>query len=82
MNRSIREGKSVKRVERSNGLDTALYTNYLYLYINSLNTTNKLPPGYQFCTVDCDLESFGGTRLTHSGELHAWCGNNEGRRSN
>ena len=25
-------GKSVKRFERSNGLDTALYKNYLYLY--------------------------------------------------
>ena len=25
--------KSVKRVERSNGLDTALYKNYLYLYV-------------------------------------------------
>ena len=25
MNRSVREGKSVKRFERSNGLDTALY---------------------------------------------------------
>ena len=32
MNRSVREGKkSVKRFERSNGLDTALYKNYLYL---------------------------------------------------
>ena len=26
------EAKSVKRFERSNGLDTALYKNYLYLY--------------------------------------------------
>ena len=25
--------KSVKRFERSNGLDTAIYKNYLYLYI-------------------------------------------------
>ena len=25
--------KSVKRFERSNGLDTALYKNYLYLYL-------------------------------------------------
>ena len=32
MNRSARgEEKSVKRSERSNGLDTALYKNYLYL---------------------------------------------------
>ena len=34
---SAREGKSVKRFERSNGLDTALYKNYL------------LPPG---CDVE------------------------------
>ena len=33
MNRSVREGKNVKRFERSNGLDTALYKNYLYLFI-------------------------------------------------
>ena len=33
MNRSVREGKIVKRFERSNGLDTALYKNYLYLYL-------------------------------------------------
>ena len=31
MNRSVWEGKSVKRFERSDGLDTALYKNYLYL---------------------------------------------------
>ena len=31
MNRSVREGK--KRFERSNGLDTALYKNNLYLYL-------------------------------------------------
>ena len=31
MNRSAREGKSVKRFERSNGPDIALYKNYLYL---------------------------------------------------
>ena len=31
MNRSLREGKNVKRFERSNGLDTALYKNYLFL---------------------------------------------------
>ena len=30
----IRALKSVKRFERSNGLDTALYKNYLYLFIN------------------------------------------------
>ena len=33
MNRSAREGKSVKRFERSNGPDIALYKNYLYLYL-------------------------------------------------
>ena len=33
MNRSVREGKSVMRFERSKGLDTALYKNYLYLYL-------------------------------------------------
>ena len=33
MNRSAREGKKCKRFERSNGLDTALYKNYFYLYI-------------------------------------------------
>ena len=32
MNRSAREGKSVKRFERSNGPDIALYKNYLYLF--------------------------------------------------
>ena len=36
MNRSVREGKSVKPFERSNGLDTALYKNYLYLYLTVL----------------------------------------------
>ena len=30
MNRSAREGKSVKRFERSNGPDIALYKNYLF----------------------------------------------------
>ena len=34
MNRSARDAKSVKRFERSNGLDIALYKkNYLYLII-------------------------------------------------
>ena len=35
MNRSAREAKRVKRFERSNGLDTALYKNYLYLFTDS-----------------------------------------------
>ena len=35
MNRSAREGKSVKRFEQFNGLDTALYKNYLYLFTYS-----------------------------------------------
>ena len=34
MNRSAREGKSVKRFERSNGPDIALYKNYLYLFLH------------------------------------------------
>ena len=33
MNRSARGGNNVKRSERSNGLDTALYKNYLYLFL-------------------------------------------------
>ena len=38
MNRSAREDKSVKRFERSNGPDTALYKNYLfYLYSLRIN---------------------------------------------
>ena len=36
MNRSAREGKSVKRFERSNGPDIALYKNYLYLFFLEL----------------------------------------------
>ena len=36
MNRSVGESKkSVKRFERSNGLDTELYKNYLYLSLNN-----------------------------------------------
>ena len=35
MSRSARGAKSVKRFELSNGLDTALYKNYLYLYQGS-----------------------------------------------
>ena len=30
------KAKSVKRFERSNGLDTALYKNYLYLFYMSM----------------------------------------------
>ena len=33
MNRSVREGKKCKAFKRSNELDTALYKNYLYLFI-------------------------------------------------
>ena len=36
MNRSAKGGGSVKRFERSIGLDTALYKNYLYLTICAL----------------------------------------------
>ena len=32
MNRSAREGKSVKRFERSSGPDIALYKNYFFFY--------------------------------------------------
>ena len=35
MNRSAREGKSVKRFERSNGPDIALYKNYIIFFFNS-----------------------------------------------
>ena len=35
MNRSAREGKSVKRFERSNGPDIALYKNYLFLPLHT-----------------------------------------------
>ena len=38
------EAKSLKRFERSNGLDTALYKNYLYLF-----TTHRC----DFCDEDC-----------------------------
>ena len=42
MNRSAREGKSAKRFERCNELDTALYKNYLYLYFNYSHTSQLL----------------------------------------
>ena len=32
----------MKRFERSNGLDTALYKNYLYLYLNFRNITDTM----------------------------------------
>ena len=35
MNRSAREGKSVKRFERSSGPDIALYKNYITLHYNT-----------------------------------------------
>ena len=38
MNRSAREGKSVKTFERSNGPDIALYKNYLFLHPFGVNT--------------------------------------------
>ena len=36
MNRSARGGKKLKRSERSNRLDTALYKNYFYMLNNSI----------------------------------------------
>ena len=36
------EAKSVKRFERSNGLDTALYKNYLYLLTISSNPSTYI----------------------------------------
>ena len=41
MNRSAREEKSVKRSERSNRPDTALYKNYLFC--NQLALLSRLP---------------------------------------
>ena len=45
MNRSAREGKSVKRFERSSGPDIALYKNYLYLFflIGMFNSNPMIP---------------------------------------
>ena len=43
MNRSAGEARSVKRFERSNGLDTALYKkNYLYLFYNQKHFNIKI----------------------------------------
>ena len=62
------EAKSVKRFERSNGLDTALYKNYLYIYIITASTphaktelhANMHPPKELFATARTDLQvSFG-----------------------
>ena len=40
MNRFVREGKKyIKRFERSNGQDTALYKNYLYLFLSASEGT-------------------------------------------
>ena len=33
--------KSVKRFERSNGLDTALYKNYLYLFFYNIHSLQR-----------------------------------------
>ena len=35
MNRSARGATSVKRIERSNGLDTVLYKNYRYIFLQT-----------------------------------------------
>ena len=55
MNRSVRKGKSVKRFERSNGLDTALYKNYLYLFT---------PGG--FCAARLHTSMVGNVKIVHS----------------
>ena len=42
------KAKSVKRFERSNGLDTALYKNYIYLFIsNTISTFRQASQGDQ-----------------------------------
>ena len=41
MNSLSGKAKSVKRFERSNGLDTALYKNYLYLFTVILTGVEK-----------------------------------------
>ena len=41
MNRSVREGKKCERFERSNGLDTALYKNYLFFPFCIRNFNDK-----------------------------------------
>ena len=42
MNRSAREGKSVKRFERSSGPDIALYKNYLYFFFYPQNISTVI----------------------------------------
>ena len=54
MNRSAKGGKSVKRFERSNGVDTALYKNYLYLYIYQKSGWSNVTTGGALCLEqDC-----------------------------
>ena len=47
------EAKSVKRFERSNGLDTALYKNYLYLFLSDI-----------LCRTECGC-TMGGRMINH-----------------
>ena len=44
------EAKSVKRFERSNGLDTALYKNYLYLFFHSVKEEDWGQGGWMVST--------------------------------
>ena len=54
MNRSARKAKSVKSFERSNGLDTALYKNYLYIFFTSSRPQVTFPATVQWMVVEFD----------------------------
>ena len=85
MNRSARGGKSVKRFERSNGLDTALYKNYLYLYYYGLgvfssqiqhnhmrsNISSKVILLLQHLVIACALIDLELWGLTGSDQYHS-----------
>ena len=46
------KAKSVKRFKRSNGLDTALYKNYLYLYLLMLSSARDCHIGFIFYEIE------------------------------
>ena len=53
------EVKSVKRFERSNGLDTALYKNYLYLYVHyDLRVYNNIYDIDNECLIYINIPTF------------------------
>ena len=54
MNRSVRKAKSMKRFERSNGLDTALYKNYLFFCVGSTHT-NRCQPNRGSSASSCKI---------------------------